>query len=74
MIPVAKPYLPSREKLNQYLDGIYERNWQTNNGPLVQELTSRLEEYLGGREPYCWYQMARWHCKLPIVPLALTSQ
>ena len=47
MIPVTKPYLPNREKLNQYLDGIYQRNWLTNNGPLVQELTSRLEEYLG---------------------------
>lgn len=47
MIPVTKPYLPSRDKLNEYLDGIYERNWLTNNGPLVQELTNRLEEYLG---------------------------
>lgn len=47
MIPVTKPYLPNREKLNQYLDGIYERNWLTNNGPLVQELTNRLEDYLG---------------------------
>lgn len=47
MIPVTKPYLPSRDKLNRYLDGIYERNWLTNNGPLVQELTSRLEHYLG---------------------------
>jgi len=47
MILVTKPYLPSREKLNQYIDGIYERNWLTNNGPLVQALTSRLEEYLG---------------------------
>lgn len=47
MIPVTKPYLPSREKLDRYIDGIYERNWLTNNGPLVQELTRRLEEYLG---------------------------
>lgn len=47
MIPVTKPYLPSREKLDKYIDGIYERNWLTNNGPLVQELTSRLEDYLG---------------------------
>lgn len=47
MIPVTKPYLPSREKLNKYVDGIYERNWLTNNGPLVQELTRRLEDYLG---------------------------
>lgn len=47
MIPVTKPYLPSRDKLDRYIDGIYERGWLTNNGPLVQELTRRLEEYLG---------------------------
>ncbi|GGK73199.1 DegT/DnrJ/EryC1/StrS family aminotransferase [Amphritea balenae] len=47
MIPVTKPYLPDREKLNKYIDGIYERQWFTNNGQLVQELTRRLEEYLG---------------------------
>ncbi|MBR9870830.1 MAG: DegT/DnrJ/EryC1/StrS family aminotransferase [Gammaproteobacteria bacterium] len=47
MIPVTKPYFPSREKLNQYIDGIYERQWLTNNGKLVQELTERLEGYLG---------------------------
>ncbi|GAB3289737.1 DegT/DnrJ/EryC1/StrS family aminotransferase [Pseudidiomarina andamanensis] len=47
MIPVTKPFLPNREKLDKYIDGIYEREWLTNNGPLVQELTKRLEEYLG---------------------------
>ncbi|WP_029652927.1 DegT/DnrJ/EryC1/StrS family aminotransferase, partial [Marinobacter daepoensis] len=47
MIPVTKPYFPSREKLNYYIDGIYERQWLTNNGQLVQELTKRLEDYLG---------------------------
>jgi dTDP-4-amino-4,6-dideoxygalactose transaminase len=47
VIPVTKPYLPSREKLDKYIDGIYERQWLTNNGPLVQELTLRLEDYLG---------------------------
>lgn len=47
MIPVTKPFLPSREKLDKYIDGIYERQWLTNNGVLVQELTQRLEAYLG---------------------------
>lgn len=47
MIPVTKPYLPNREKLEKYIDGIYERNWLTNNGPLLQELTNRLKQYLG---------------------------
>jgi len=47
MIPVTQPYLPERATLDRYIDGIYERRWLTNNGPLVQELTVRLEEYLG---------------------------
>lgn len=47
MIPVSKPYLPNREKLQKYIDSIYENAWLTNNGPLMQELTRRLEAYLG---------------------------
>lgn len=47
MTPVTKPYFPNREKLQKYIDGIYERQWLTNNGQLVQELTQRLEDYLG---------------------------
>lgn len=47
MINVTKPYLPDRTKLNKYIDQIYDSVWLTNNGPLVQELTTRLEKYLG---------------------------
>lgn len=47
MINVTKPYLPDREKLNRHIDRIYEKAWLTNNGPLTQELTVRLEKYLG---------------------------
>lgn len=47
MIPVTKPFLPPRSRLNYFLDRIYESNQVTNNGPLVQELTERLEEKLG---------------------------
>ena len=47
VINVTKTYLPDRERLDRYIDRIYESNWLTNNGPLVQELTSRLSEYLG---------------------------
>lgn len=47
MIPVTKPYLPDRKKLDRLIDGIYERQWLTNNGPLAQELTQKLESYLG---------------------------
>lgn len=47
MIPVTQPFLPDRAVLDQYIDGIYERRWLTNNGPLLHELTVRLEDYLG---------------------------
>lgn len=47
MIPVTKPFLPPREEYNRYLDGIWERNWLTNNGPLVNELELQLKENLG---------------------------
>lgn len=46
-INVTRTHLPDREKLDRYIDRIYESNWLTNNGPLVQELTSRLEACLG---------------------------
>ncbi|WP_026970216.1 DegT/DnrJ/EryC1/StrS family aminotransferase [Algoriphagus terrigena] len=47
MIPVTKPFLPPREDYERYLDGIWERTWLTNNGPLVNELELRLKDYLG---------------------------
>lgn len=47
MIPVTKPFLPNRVDYDRYLDGIWERNWLTNNGPLVNELELSLKEYLG---------------------------
>lgn len=49
IIPVTKPYLPSKDKYKQYVDRVYESGWLTNSGPLVTELESRLAEYLGVR-------------------------
>ncbi|MCW3082650.1 MAG: aminotransferase DegT [Bacteroidetes bacterium] len=46
MINVTKPYLPSKEEYTAYLDGIWERNWLTNYGPLVNELEEKLKKRL----------------------------
>jgi len=46
MINVTKPNLPEFGKYVEYLKGIWDRNWLTNNGPLVNELELRLKEYL----------------------------
>lgn len=47
MINVTKPFLPPRAEYDAYLDGIWQRNWLTNNGPLVNELELKLKEFLG---------------------------
>lgn len=47
MITVTKPYLPPPEAYNKYLEGIWNRQWLTNNGPLVTELEEKLKNYLG---------------------------
>jgi dTDP-4-amino-4,6-dideoxygalactose transaminase len=46
MINVTKPFQPPIGEYNKYLQGIWDRNWFTNNGPLVNELELRLKERL----------------------------
>jgi len=46
MIPVTKPFTPPIEDYKKLLDGIWDRNCLTNNGPLVNQLESSLKEYL----------------------------
>lgn len=47
MIPVTKPFLPPKNEYKLLLDGIWEREWLTNYGPLVKQLESELKVYLG---------------------------
>ena len=47
MINVTKTYLPDIDKYKNYIDEIYANGQLTNNGPLVQKLERRLQEYLG---------------------------
>jgi len=47
MIPVTRPFLPPMEEYHAYLKGIWERNWLTNDGPLVNQLEGGLREKLG---------------------------
>lgn len=46
MIPVTKPFSPPIAEYIKLLEGIWERNWFTNNGPLVNELELELKTYL----------------------------
>ena len=47
MIPLNKPYLPDPVKYQRYLQSALDNQRLTNNGPLVQQLKIRLENYLG---------------------------
>ncbi|UAY55462.1 DegT/DnrJ/EryC1/StrS family aminotransferase [Arachidicoccus terrestris] len=46
MIPVSKPFLPPQSEYNSYLNGIWNRQWLTNMGPLASELEIKLKEFL----------------------------
>ncbi|HUG93996.1 MAG TPA: DegT/DnrJ/EryC1/StrS family aminotransferase [Planctomycetaceae bacterium] len=43
---VGRPNLGSREALLRRINGLLDRNWLTNNGPLVQEFEQRVAERL----------------------------
>lgn len=45
-ITVTKPFMPPYAEFSNYLAGIWEREWLTNNGPLTNELELKLKEYL----------------------------
>jgi dTDP-4-amino-4,6-dideoxygalactose transaminase len=42
---VTEPYLPSLAGYQTRLTGIWERNWLTNQGPLVRELEQKLQAH-----------------------------
>ncbi len=45
MIPVTKPFMPPLNEYQELVTGIWEREYLTNNGPLVKELEQRLATY-----------------------------
>jgi dTDP-4-amino-4,6-dideoxygalactose transaminase len=46
MINVTKTFLPDQDKYIEYVKGIWERGYLTNNGPLLKELEVQLKDYL----------------------------
>lgn len=46
-INVTSPFLPPKAEYLKYVDGIWDRKWLTNHGPLVTELELGIKEYLG---------------------------
>lgn len=44
---VTKSFLPPLEEYNKYIADIFARNILTNQGPCIQELQTKLSQYLG---------------------------
>lgn len=49
----TKIYYPDKEVFKAYIDQIYNSGWLTNNGPLVQALEQRLEDFFGVKNLLC---------------------
>ena len=47
MINVTKTFLPPQKEYNAILKRVWDKNWITNRGILVQELKEKLKHYLG---------------------------
>lgn len=52
-VPVGQLYFPDWADYVQAMRGIFERQYYTNQGPLVRELESALRERLGVRHAIC---------------------
>src|SRR5205823_6354791 len=44
---VGRPNIGNRARLQERIDGLLDRRWLTNNGPLVQEFQQRAADFLG---------------------------
>jgi len=47
MLNVTKAFLPELSEYTKYLEGVWERVWLTNHGPLVCQLEQELKQFLG---------------------------
>lgn len=46
MIPVTKPFLPLKKDYDLLIEGVWKRQWLTNNGPLLRDLEIKLSKHL----------------------------
>lgn len=52
-VPVGQLYFPDWDKFRNSMDGIFERQFYTNQGPLTQEFEKRISDFLGVKHAIC---------------------
>ena len=50
---MGRPNIPSKEKVLSRFSKVLENEWLTNNGPMVQELEHKIQQYLGVKHCIC---------------------
>ena len=50
---VGRPNIPSKEKVLSRISEVLDNEWLTNNGPMVQELEHKIQQYLGVKHCIC---------------------
>lgn len=73
MIPVTKPFVPDFKEYVDLLEDIWNRQYFTNNGPLVQQLEKSVSEYLGS-VPNCYVTNGTIALQLALRALEVTGE
>ncbi len=50
---VGRPNIANRERFLERVSGIFDRNWLSNNGPVVQEFEAAIASFLGVKHCIC---------------------
>lgn len=74
MIPVTQPFLPPKEELYALLDEVYNRNWLTNNGPLVNLLEDEIPKFLNYKGHFSYVNNGTIALQIAIKALELQGE
>ncbi len=74
MIPVTQPFLPPKNELYALLDEVYDRNWLTNNGPLVNLLEEDIPKYLNYKGHFSYVNNGTIALQIAIKALELQGE
>jgi len=74
LIPVTQPFLPPKSELYALLDEVYDRNWLTNNGPLVNLLEAEVPKFLNYNGHFSYVNNGTIALQIAIKALALQGE
>ncbi len=72
-ILVTRPFLPPREEFADGLAEIWENQWLTNNGPVLQRYARQLSQYLG-TENLCLFNNGTLALQIALQAMGITGE